>query len=300
MARQWVVNSASGARVIGGLLLAPGEGTWIEDPAFAAPISQPQLVQMCTPTQLAALASAGYPVPEGVFLVDPLSGLVYGQSDGQGGYEPIGSSGNFLGDFTWAARPLADVSVGDTIGILGWHGANYGRFNGVDYDPIGEWVLYGRVSAKASSKFTDIAPELTVTANTAFAPVGGAFTIPAGVLAGADRRLSVMGVTHRRGASPSSATNRVYLGTAGTVADSLLASGTLSNTDGRQSKLLFDAWFPTATSGVADVLVSTGTNLVDAFSTNINTAAQMFVTFAVQHDNAADGFSLPRVRIAVR
>ena len=35
---------------------------------------------------LAALASGGVPVPAGTFLRDPTTGLIYGQSDGAGGY----------------------------------------------------------------------------------------------------------------------------------------------------------------------------------------------------------------------
>lgn len=220
-----------------------------------------------------------------------------------------GGGGVFIGDFTWEARPTTGLIVGNTARFIniGLGGA-YGWWDGLDWYPIGDWVFYDLSSAKTitgvpnvgvSGNFTGIAPGLAVTVNTAFAPTGGPFTIPANVLS-SRRRLYVWSAVHRRNnVSPSAATNRVYLGTAGNLTDSLLAAGSLSNTDGRQSALTPSVWFPTSTTAVDNALVSTGTNLIDVVSTNINTAAIMYVTFAVQHDNASDEFSLPRVKIWV-
>ncbi|MBN8494735.1 MAG: hypothetical protein J0M00_25240 [Burkholderiales bacterium] len=53
-----------------------------------------------TPTQLAASATAGLPVEAGTLLRDPVTGQLYGQSDGVGGYVPLGSSASGGGGST--------------------------------------------------------------------------------------------------------------------------------------------------------------------------------------------------------
>ena len=120
MAKQWVVNVANGPRMIGGVLLSPGEGTFVDDgpDGAAAPASESTVVALAS-TRLASMAAAGNAVPSGVLLKDPATGKIFGQSDGLGGYEALGgvgaSSGVFRGSYTWAARPLTGLTIGDTI-----------------------------------------------------------------------------------------------------------------------------------------------------------------------------------------
>ncbi len=71
-------------QAFGGLETAP-----IPQPPFAA---TPVVYYTATPLEVAALATAGTPVPPGAMLIDPTSRLIYGQSDGVGGYEALGTS----------------------------------------------------------------------------------------------------------------------------------------------------------------------------------------------------------------
>lgn len=120
MARQWVVNNTSGTRTINGVLLAPGEGTWVDDsPAPSGPTPTPQLRAALSSTQVAALAAAGYPVASGTLLVDPATGQVYGQSDGVGGYTPLGG-GLTAGGIT--GLPAVDSTL--PLIVPGVQGAN--------------------------------------------------------------------------------------------------------------------------------------------------------------------------------
>jgi hypothetical protein len=45
-------------------------------------------------TQLGKLNDAGTPIPKGTLLRDPVTGLIYGQSDGAGSYSAFGSDGS--------------------------------------------------------------------------------------------------------------------------------------------------------------------------------------------------------------
>lgn len=113
MARQWVVNNASGPRMIAGKMLEPGEGTWVvEDQTFYPSEAAPQLRLALTATQVAVLAVAGMPVAPGVLLCDPSTGLLYGQSDGVGGYVALGG-----GAFDVASQEEAEAGENNTKGM---------------------------------------------------------------------------------------------------------------------------------------------------------------------------------------
>ena len=62
---------------------------------------------------LATRMSLGRPVPVGVQLIDPATGRVYGQSDGAGGYDPLGPAG--AADATNTAAQLATKESGGTL-----------------------------------------------------------------------------------------------------------------------------------------------------------------------------------------
>lgn len=73
-------------------------------------------------TTLPIAAAAGAPVMAGMLLRDPATGLIYGQSDGAGGYVPLGGSGSI----TFSSSPLSASAVvkgvagdpGNFIGLL--------------------------------------------------------------------------------------------------------------------------------------------------------------------------------------
>lgn len=58
---------------------------------------------------LAALASGGVPVPAGTFLRDPTNGLIYGQSDGAGGYRSTSGASLIPVSYPGAVGSLVEV-----------------------------------------------------------------------------------------------------------------------------------------------------------------------------------------------
>lgn len=62
-------------------------------------------------TTLPIAAAAGAPVMAGMLLRDPATGLIYGQSDGAGGYDPLGAAAGTVGTGTVSAPALV-VSTG--------------------------------------------------------------------------------------------------------------------------------------------------------------------------------------------
>lgn len=127
MARQWVVNNASGARMIGGLLLQPGEGTWVEGTDFLPAAPSPQLRTTLTAAQVAKLAADGMPVAPGILLVDPVTGQLYGQSDGAGSFLPLGSG---------LASTCLAISSGSDLTAMVLDGANILR-----YTAAAKWLI---------------------------------------------------------------------------------------------------------------------------------------------------------------
>lgn len=144
MAKQWVVNVANGPRMIGGMLLSPGEGTFVDDgpDGAAAPASESTVVVLAS-TRLASMAAAGNAVPSGVLLKDPATGKIYGQSDGLGGYEPLGGAST---DVILNKRgTLAEsITVGaDTLGLDSVLGGGYKNAStvGTSYMTLDSFVI---------------------------------------------------------------------------------------------------------------------------------------------------------------
>lgn len=139
MAKRWVVNSATGPRHIGGKLLQPGEGTFVDDGPLNAP-AQAVVVAGAgiSDDALAALALAGTPVPARTLLADPATQLFYGQSDGLGGYLALGGGSVALTDAEFAALVAAD---GLQLGIIYRVGTPevWYRATGVDTYTLASW-----------------------------------------------------------------------------------------------------------------------------------------------------------------
>ena len=61
-------------------------------------------------TTLPIAAAAGAPVMAGMLLRDPATGLIYGQSDGSGGYVPLGAP-----DASYTAAQLSAMAAAGTL-----------------------------------------------------------------------------------------------------------------------------------------------------------------------------------------
>lgn len=101
----------------------------VDETAFARKISI---------SRLAELQLLGVPVPKGTILRDPSTGLMYGQSDGVGSFQPIsGLSINTM----WANRPHpGDVPAGTVINCPD---VLFSSFVSRTLDGVAEWAPFG-------------------------------------------------------------------------------------------------------------------------------------------------------------
>lgn len=71
--------------------MPPAQGVVQTAPTFPTPIATPPIANIvASDAQVAAMYAQGTPVPKATFLVDPTTLLLYGQSNGAGGYVPLG------------------------------------------------------------------------------------------------------------------------------------------------------------------------------------------------------------------
>lgn len=294
MAKQWVVNVANGPRMIGGVLLSPGEGTFVDDgpDGAAAPASESTVVALAS-TRLASMAAAGNAVPSGVLLKDPATGKIYGQSDGLGGYEALGGVGAgigvFRGVYTWATRPLTGLNVGDRIRVM-----DVGRAAGTDFIWTGSRWRHVHPFILGRNIGSVAAPVATLTGVTS-----GVFALSNALATYADMfepgdELEVSALATKIGTGGTADIN-IYLGTAGGITDSLVRPESLTNVTNRTMNARTQIQFSGLTTfsgpaGLADNSVSTS-QLLDR-STNVNLAAAMSITIALANANAADTFKL--------
>ena len=92
-------------------------------PAPLTPFATPPIANIVASiAQVAALAAAGTPAPKGVLLVDPTTLLLYGQSDGAGGYVALGGGGGVISTYT--AAQLAAMESAGTLTLNAWYVAS--------------------------------------------------------------------------------------------------------------------------------------------------------------------------------
>lgn len=86
-------------------------------PAFATPIATPPIANIvASAADVTAMAVAGTPAPKGTFLINPTTFMLYGQSDGVGGYQGFGGAVNIDGD---EYLPLSDGSLMPLAPVVG-------------------------------------------------------------------------------------------------------------------------------------------------------------------------------------
>lgn len=167
---------------------------------------------------------------------------------------------------------------------------------GIDFVATNGRVLAGRNGSIA-------APIDNITSST-----GRAFVLPAQIVipAGSIPDNSTLKVTARSKRTNANATALLsaYLGTAGTIADSLLGQVSMNATDGHVGSLDSFAFFSNSltsftANGTAAPQSSTGGGTHVDRSTNVNRAATMYVTLAIGTANALDAFALDHYRVVL-
>lgn len=115
--------------------------------------------------------------------------------------------------------------------------------------------------------------------------------------------LRVIAKSKRSGAN-ATANLEVYLGTAGTVADSLLGRVAFAATDQQVAFMDATAMFGTSftsflANGIAQQQNTAGGGTFIDKSTNVNRAVPMFVTFGIGASNALDSFALTSIQVSI-
>lgn len=301
MAKQWVVNVANGPRMIGGVLLSPGEGTFVDDgpDGAAAPASESTVVALAS-TRLASMAAAGNAVPSGVLLKDPATGKIFGQSDGLGGYEALGGvgagSGIFRGVYTWSTQPLTGLNVGDTIRAsdVGMAPGTMCLWTGSRMRRMYPFTLFEAAGSVATPVAT-LGPGIT--AGTFTLP--SVPTIPAAFLEAGNAVMIDALVTHSF-AAPFAF--NVHLGTAGSTSDSLAVTRTVTAVANRTFHARTEVSFSSTTNFVAAAGVPTNDQTTDTLvdrTTNVDLASAMLATVAVASGNSSDVYKLIWFRLSV-
>lgn len=89
--------------------MPPAMGGLQASPDFLKPSATPPIPNVvASAADVATLAANGTPVAKATLLVDPTTKLLYGQSDGQGGYVPLGGGGAAA---TFSTGPLSTSGV---------------------------------------------------------------------------------------------------------------------------------------------------------------------------------------------
>lgn len=193
--------------------------------------------------------------------------------------------------YTWANRPTAAGNTGLCVRItdVGVSGGSYWFSDGTNWRPVGGSVL---IASQQGSITTPVSAFTGVTSST--------FTItqpvfPAGMLIPGSATIEVEAQLRRTGATATALMN-VRLGTAKTSADNAIYAFTYAATTlldlfvnpsvlvAETSRVVATNWQTRGGSGNASVYQErTG---------NINTAAEMGITFDISSANAADSFAL--------
>ncbi|SEO63442.1 hypothetical protein [Nitrosovibrio sp. Nv6] len=200
---------------------------------------------------------------------------------------------NWIWTYTWATKPNYSLAtVGTVINILdvGGEAGSFWKATSVGWVP-----LNGPVKL-ASQWGTVLAPVASVeNAPAKFSvPVGaGSLAIPAGMIIPGHSVLSIRAALHKRGASLC--TFRIYLGTSETSSDAPVYAlnvtadlndiypsveiGAVSS-----SSLTSTYWMPAGSSG--------SPSAITAVTANINTGAEMHISFIAINMEASNGLDL--------
>lgn len=196
--------------------------------------------------------------------------------------------------YTWATRPNYSTTDAGTVISISDVGGSSGSFWKAT---SGGWVPLNGSVVLASNWGSLAAPVATQTGSTGalFVPTGGAgsLVIPATMLITSRSALEIEAMHRRRGAT-ATAILSIYLGTAGTVADSKVFDLSVAATNNQDNRPAVTVGFTTGVATISNWLAPGSAN-ASAYAdktTNINIAAAMKISFGISAANAADAFDL--------
>lgn len=195
--------------------------------------------------------------------------------------------------YTWATKPSASGNLGMCIRIANVGASAAGSYwisDGTYWRPVGGSVL---LSAQSGSIATPISSFTGVTSSL-FTPTAQP-VIPAGMLIPGQSSIEIEASFRRTGANATASLN-IHLGTAKTSADNTVYSFTFAATS-LLDLLATPTVFVSETSRITATNWQTrggsgNTSVTNDRTGNINTAAEMGVTFGISSANVADSFSM--------
>ena len=216
--------------------------------------------------------------------------------------DPVSGGYMYFGGVShlWAARPAAAGNSGQVIrvsdvgtGLGGSHWVSDGTY----WRPVGGSVV---IAAQSGSLATPVSSFTGVTSSQ-FTPVKQP-VIPAGMLIPTQSSIEIEASFRRTGAT-ATATINVHLGTAKTSGDNPAYSFTFAATN-LLDMLANPSVFVAETGRVSTTNWQTrggsgNTSVTIDRTGNINTAAEMGITFSISSANAADSFALIGYKVRV-
>lgn len=242
------------------------------------------------PSSLAPKTLAGLPNPAGL-----RTGASFAVTDYGGNIATVvAGAWRFEYPFrtTWAGRPAVGlVPAGTELQVTDY--ANQKWINdGASWRPAQGRALVKNIFGTIA---TPLAVITGVTAG-AFSLPGGNIRIPAGMIAPNSR--VIVSHTARRTTSAATANLVCYLGTAGNQADTGIVSQNLAATANLDIVACSGARFGTSkttmvcSNYLSEYTTTTGAGVATDRTFNVNTDADMFVSFGVISANIADSFGL--------
>lgn len=203
--------------------------------------------------------------------------------------------------YTWATKPaianwpanrpiiITDVGLYPT---MWWH-------NGVNWRPVnGSFIL-----AKYAGSVTNPIATLTGVAASKFTLSGGDPTIPANLLIPGSSVITAE-MRMRKPSATATVFGAIRMGTAGTTADQIIGQEQLGAGANADQRLKGSVMIDTSTRALFDNLMTddsmVGANGWTDTTTNINTAAAMYVIPHVHSGNVADNYSLLGFEVVVK
>ncbi len=208
----------------------------------------------------------------------------------------------------FAARQLAPMTLANLFAhdMTGLSAGIECRVSNYDYQLF---VWNGTVWKPSSGRLTIAheqglmaSPIATITGSTGaqFTLPGGNVQIPANLIK-EDYRVEVESQVIRTGATATANAN-VRIGTAGTTADSRMGARSLAATTLTSLRSFDFAAFSTSTTAAVATVgqqINSGATTMADITTNINTAALMYVSFDISASNVADTFDLIGYRVTL-
>lgn len=237
----------------------------------------------------ASFATASPPIAAGYLLVDPVTKVPYGFSNGTNSPTAVGVAPQPFTETTWAARGTptsGNIKLVTDVGPVPW----LARGDGTN------WLALGGRFVLAQLPGSIAAPYATVTGSTGanFTLSGGAITVPAGLLR-VGSQMFIEGLVNKRGVN-GAATFRIRIGTTGTFNTDAQAYAVVLPTSPDSQQATVDIRCIFSASGFTTTYQS-GRNaqftaLFQDVTGNVSLSTAMIVAPMFNNGNVADNIDL--------